>query len=119
MIQRPPEQEISMKGQVFFLVLGLFPLAMLFQFWTRSGTGLNLTLWGFMALFAASLLVAVNYFSFYRQYKPRSALVPAGPLQAVGVAVVLLGLGAFNLMALPHGLSLTLSPGPRIEAGKI
>lgn len=108
-----------MRGQVFFLLAGLLPLGMLFQFWTRSGTGIHLLLFGFMFLLASSFLIALNHFSFYRQYKPRSALVPPGPFIAFCVAGALFVMGFFNMAALPHGLSLQLSPGPKIETAKV
>lgn len=115
-MKKAPEQQVDLKGTVFFLAVGLFPLLMFLQFWLRSGTGLHPTLWGFMALYGASFLVALNYFLFYRQYRPRSALVPPGPFKALFVGALLIGFGTFNMMATGAGLGLTLSPGPRIES---
>lgn len=115
MMRRPAAPDVSFRGQIFFLVVGLVPLFMLVQFWLKSGTGLHTWLWGFMALFFASFLVAVNYFLFYREYKPRSALVTPGPVKAILVGGLLLTIGAFNMLGTTAGIGLTLSPGPKIE----
>jgi flagellar motor switch/type III secretory pathway protein FliN len=115
MMRRPAAPDVSFRGQIFFLVVGLVPLFMLVQFWLKSGTGLHTWLWGFMALLFASFLVAVNYFLFYREYKPRSALVTPGPFKALMVGGLLLTIGAFNMLGTTAGIGLTLSPGPKIE----
>src|SRR4051794_21617377 len=119
MMKRPAPPDISQRGKIFFMVLGLLPLFMLGQFWLKSGTGLHAGLWGFMALYGASFLVAVNYFLFYRESKPRSALVPPGPFKAIMVGGILLALGAFNMLGTPSGINLTLSPGPKVEMQKV
>lgn len=115
MMRRPAAPDVSFRGQIFFLVVGLVPLFMLVQFWLKSGTGLHTWLWGFMALYFASFLVAVNYFLFYREYKPRSALVTPGPFKAILVGGLLLTIGAFNMLGTTAGIGLTLSPGPKLE----
>lgn len=119
MIERSAPQKVSLRGQIFFLVVGLIPLMMLFQFWVGSGTGLNLPLWGFMAMLGASFLVALNYFLFYREYRPRSALIPPSGIKALLIGGLLIGMGAFNMLATASGASLTLSPGPRVEAARV
>lgn len=119
MMKRPEPQDVKFRGQIFFLAIGLVPFIMLMQFWLKSGTGLHAGLWGFMALYGASFLVAVNYFLFYKAYRPRSVMVPPGPLKAIGVGGLLLALGAFNLLGTPAGVGLTLSPGPKMETTQV
>src|ERR1035437_8501885 len=119
MINQPDPMDITMRGTVGFLVLGVMPIFMLIAFWLRSGTGLNLALVGDMFLLAGSFLVALNYYLFYRQHLPRSALVPPPIWKGLLVACLLLPVGAYNMLATAAGLGLTLSPGPRIESGAI
>jgi flagellar motor switch/type III secretory pathway protein FliN len=127
-IARAPAQQVSFFWTILFLVGGIFPLYMLVRFWTSSGTGLHPFLVGYALAHAVSLLVALNYFTYYRRYKPRSIVLsppltqPAGLLRGFLLAltmVSLLGVGAYNMLAHAHGLGLSLSPGPAIERGRV
>lgn len=116
--QRPSAPRIKLGASIFFLLAGLFPLWMLIRFWLASGTGMHLGVWGFTGLWAASFLVALNYLLFYREAKPRTALVPAGIGQAVVVAALLVPMGAYNLLGVASGWHLTLSPGPTVPSSE-
>jgi flagellar motor switch/type III secretory pathway protein FliN len=117
-IKRAPEQDISFWATRFFLVVGIFPLAMLFQYWFRSGTGLNPLLVGFALCGLASLAMAVNYYLYYSQHKPRSAIVAPNLWKCLLVAGILLPVGAYNMIATPRGMGMMLSPGPKIESSQ-
>lgn len=116
--QRPPAPKVKLGASVFFLLVGLYPLWMLIRFWLASGTGMHLGVWGFMGLWAASFLVALNYLLFYREAKPRAALIPPGFGQALLVALVLVPVGAYNLLGVASGWNLTLSPGPLVPSSE-
>jgi flagellar motor switch/type III secretory pathway protein FliN len=118
MIDSPEPQEVSMRSTFGFLAVGLIPLVMLVAFWLRSGTGLHLALIGFMFALVGSFLVSLNYYLFYRQHLPRSALVPPSVWKGLLVAAVLIPIGAYNMLATSAGIGLTLSPGPRIESSQ-
>ncbi len=118
-VRRAPEQEISFWATRSFLAIGVVPLGMLFQFWFRSGTGLNPMLVGFALCGLASLAMAVNYYLYYSQHKPRSAIVAPAFWKCVLVAGLLLPVGAYNMLATSHGVALMLSPGPKIEGGQM
>ncbi|MEB3196908.1 MAG: FliM/FliN family flagellar motor C-terminal domain-containing protein [Candidatus Sericytochromatia bacterium] len=117
-LRRPAAPDLNFWPTRLFLVIGLFPLGMLFQFWFRSGTGLNPVLVGFLFCAVASFALAVNYYLFYQQNRPRSALVPPAFWKVGLVAALLIPAGAYNMLATSSGLGLTLSPGPRVEAGE-
>lgn len=119
MINAPEPQDVSLRGTVIYLILGVIPIVMLVAFWLRSGTGLNLALVGYMFLLAGSFLSALNYYMFYRQHLPRSALVPAVGWKGLIIACLLLPAGAYNMLATAANVGLTLSPGPRVEGGQI
>lgn len=118
-IRRAPEQDISFWATRFFLVVGVLPLGMLFQFWFRSGTGLNPLLVGFALCGLAALAMAVNYYLYYSQHKPRSAVVAPAFWKCAMVAAILLPVGAFNMLATTQGVALMLSPGPKIEGSQM
>lgn len=118
-LRRPDEQDINFWPTRFFLFVGLFPIGMLIMFWFRSGTGLHPLLVGYVLFALPSLAIAVNYYLFYSQHKPRSALVAPNVGKCLFVAALLIPAGAFNMLATPHGVALTLSPGPRIESGQM
>lgn len=118
-LRRPEIPEINFWPTQIMLVIGLFPLGMLLQFWFRSGTGLHPMLVGFVLMGIASFALAVNYFLFYRQHRPRSALVPPAFWKGLLVAAFLLPMGAYNMLATSLGIGLTLSPGPRIEGEQL
>jgi flagellar motor switch/type III secretory pathway protein FliN len=118
-LRRPAPPEINFWPSQLFLVVGLLPLGMLFQFWFRSGTGLHPMLVGFTLFGVLSFALALNYHLFYRQNRPRSALVPPAFWKGLLVAGLLVPLGAYNMLATSLGVSLTLSPGPRIEAEQL
>lgn len=119
MINDPGRPEVSLAGTVGFLIVGVVPLAMLVAFWMRSGTGLNLAIVGFMFMLAAGFFSALNYYLFYNQNLPRSALVPAIWWKGLIVAAFLLPIGAYNMLATSAGIGLTLSPGSRIEGSQV
>lgn len=118
-VRRAPEQDINFWATRFFLALGVLPLVMLFMFWFKSGTGLNPTLVGFVLCGLASLAMAINYYLYYSQHKPRSAIVAPNFFKCVGVAAILLMIGAYNMLAIPRGAAMMLSPGPKLDAGQM
>lgn len=119
MINTPPPPDVKMGGTVTFLLVGLVPIAMFLAFWMRSGTGLNMTLLGYAFLLVGAFLVALNYYMFYRQHLPRSALRPVGVGWGVLVAAMLLPVGAYNMLATSAGVGFTLSPGARVETSQL
>lgn len=118
-LRRPAMPDINFWATRVFLVVGLFPLGMLLQFWFRSGTGLNPVLVGFLMSAVASFAIAVNYYFFYQQNRPRSAVVPPAFWKVALVAGILIPVGAYNMLATSVGVGLTLSPGPRIETSQV
>jgi flagellar motor switch/type III secretory pathway protein FliN len=118
-LRRASAPDINFWATRVFLVVGLFPLGMLLQFWFRSGTGLNPFLVGFLMSAVASFAIAVNYYFFYQQSRPRSALIPPAFWKVALVAAMLIPVGAYNMLATSVGIGLTLSPGPRIEAAQM
>ncbi|MEB3285170.1 MAG: FliM/FliN family flagellar motor switch protein [Candidatus Sericytochromatia bacterium] len=118
-LRRPAAPHINFWATRFFLAIGIFPLGMLLQFWFRSGTGLNPVLVGFLMSAVASFAIAVNYYFFYQQRRPRSALIPPAFWKVALIAGILVPVGAYNMLATSVGIGLTLSPGPRIEASQL
>ncbi|MDB5102131.1 MAG: hypothetical protein JWM80_6552 [Cyanobacteria bacterium RYN_339] len=119
MINNPPPPDVKMGGTVTFMLIGLVPIAMFLAFWMRSGTGLNLILVGYAFLLLGAFLVALNYYMFYRQHLPRSALRPINGWWGIVMACILIPLGAYNMLATSAGVGITLSPGARVETAQL